>query len=150
MQAILKACLRLLPCSDQSLTHDPGTISNELYQNTNIALLCEDIVNGMIAANEFRGSGSSDHARSNSSELLSRNHQLSHDLHHHPLEVIVDIEKGDWDFKVQPGISSCFHLSRVLLTYGRRPSKGSDEHLRKCTEIYRIGIHNVETARCGE
>ena len=34
-----------------------GTITNELYQMTNLALLCEDIVNGMIAANEYRGTG---------------------------------------------------------------------------------------------
>ena len=150
MQVIIKACLRLLPCPGQSLTHDPDTISNELYQDTNVALLCEDIVNGMIAANEFRGTGSPDAPRSISSELLSRNHQHSHDLHHHPLKVIVDIEKRDWDFKVQPGISPCFYLSSILLTSGRRPSKGSDEHLRQCTEIYPIWIHNVETACCGE
>jgi hypothetical protein len=34
-----------------------GTISNELYQVTNLALLCEDTVNGVIAAIEFRGAG---------------------------------------------------------------------------------------------
>ncbi len=73
-----------------------------------MALLCEDIVNGMIAANEFRGTGSADPYLSTSSELLSRNDKRSNSSHQLPLEVIVDIEKRDWDFKVQPGMSLGF------------------------------------------
>jgi hypothetical protein len=86
-----------------SLTDHLDTISNELYQDTNVALLCEDIVNGMIAANEFRGPVSVDPSNSTSTELLSRSHR-PHNFHHPPLEVIVDIEKRDWDFNVQPGM----------------------------------------------
>ncbi len=69
----------------------------------------------MIAANEFRGTGSPDAPRSISGELLSRDQQHSHDLYRPPLEVIVDIEKRDWDFKVQPGISTCFMYQEVYL-----------------------------------
>jgi hypothetical protein len=57
----------------------------------------------MIAANEFRGPVSVDPSHSTSTELLSRS-QRPHNLYHSPLEVIVDIEKRDWDFKVQPGM----------------------------------------------
>jgi hypothetical protein len=80
-----------------------GTISNELYQVTNLALLCEDIINGMIAANEFRNSAGSDpylplHSAS-SLETSLQPHEG------HPLvEIIVDIERRDWLFNVQPGM----------------------------------------------
>jgi hypothetical protein len=90
---------------DYSLTYDTDTISNELYQDTNVALLCEDIVNGMIAANEFHGTSSSDPSFSIASEFLTRNDQRPPSIHHAPLEIIVDIEQRDWDFKVQPGMS---------------------------------------------
>jgi hypothetical protein len=89
----------------QLLICHSDTISNELYQDTNVALLCEDIVNGMIAANAFRGAGSPELSLPISSELLSRNDQRPLGLHHPPLKVTVDIEKRDWDFRIQPGRS---------------------------------------------
>jgi hypothetical protein len=88
------------------------TISNELYQDTNVALLCEDIVNGMIAANEFRGTGSPDLSLPISSK--SQNGQRPLGIHHPPLEVTVDIEKRDWDFKIQAGRS----LGNSLRSFG--------------------------------
>ncbi|PMD36870.1 hypothetical protein L207DRAFT_90676 [Hyaloscypha variabilis F] len=86
------------------------TISNELYQDTNVALLCEDIVNGMIAANEFRNTSSNDPLLPNSGELISRHDQRAHRLRHSEIEVIIDIEKRDWDFRVQAGA-----LRRVVM-----------------------------------
>lgn len=66
---------------------------------TNLALLCEDIVNGMMAANEFRGSTGSFPAVSGD--------MRSEDTHSSPsstpLEVIVDIEQRNWDYKIQAG-----------------------------------------------
>ncbi|KAE9378835.1 hypothetical protein N431DRAFT_148177 [Stipitochalara longipes BDJ] len=90
--------------------HHQDTISNELYQDTNVALLCEDIVNGMIAANEFRNTSSNDPLLPNSADLLSRNDQRPHRLRHSEIDVIIDIEKRDWDFKVQAGA-----LRRVVM-----------------------------------
>ena len=91
------------------LTYYADTISNELYQDTNVALLCEDIVNGMIAANEFRNTSSNDPLLPNSGELLSRHDQRAHRLRHSEIEVIIDIEKRDWEFRVQAGTSSVSH-----------------------------------------
>jgi hypothetical protein len=81
-----------------------------LYQDINVALLCEDIVNGMIAANEFRGTGSSDPSLSIASEFLTRNEQRPPGINHAPLEIIVDIEQRDWDFKVQAGMSPSIYF----------------------------------------
>jgi hypothetical protein len=131
---------------DRPLTNHPDTISNELYQDTNIALLCEDIVNGMIAANEFRGTGANDPALPMSSELLSRIKAQPRGAHHKPLEVIVEIEKRDWEFKIQPGKTNISLLiCQGLLTGCRRPAQSGDEHLWKCTKVYRIRIHYVTT-----
>ncbi len=85
-----------------SIEHQPGTIPNELYQETNLALLCEDIVNGMIAANEFRGAGSGDVAIPAMNEN-SRKIPESLDPHS-PIEIILDIESREWEYKIQPGM----------------------------------------------
>ncbi|KAH8585643.1 hypothetical protein B0O99DRAFT_646455 [Bisporella sp. PMI_857] len=81
------------------------TISNELYRITNLALLCEDLVNGMIVAGEFRGAESTDLSIAVSKDLgASYNPTLS------AVEIILDIERQDWVFKVQAGA-----LRRIMM-----------------------------------
>jgi hypothetical protein len=80
-----------------------GTIANELYQVTNVALLCEDIVNGMIAANEYRGTSTGSSSLPVSNEILSPYQPQAHHGHRTPLPIIIDIENRDWEFKVQAG-----------------------------------------------
>lgn len=82
-----------------------GTISNELYRTTNLALLCEDLVNGMIVAGEFRGAESTDIPTTVSTDLSAQESPRS--LPQRSLsavEIILDIEHQEWDFKVQAGI----------------------------------------------
>ncbi|KAG9236744.1 M3EW, histidine kinase-group I protein [Amylocarpus encephaloides] len=70
-------------------------VSNELYQVTNLALLCEDLINGMIAANEYNT------APTRSGDLsihISHQQQLRSQL-----AIILDIEGGDWEFTIQAG-----------------------------------------------
>ncbi|KAG4441077.1 hypothetical protein IFR05_003431 [Cadophora sp. M221] len=85
-----------------------GTISNELYQKTNLALLCEDIVNGMIAANGYRGNGDGSLAISNGT--ISSVGRQQDRAKQKQLEITLDIEHRDWDYNVQPGA-----LRRVVM-----------------------------------
>lgn len=89
-----------LVCSP--LTIDVGTISNELYQMTNLALLCEDVVNGMIAADKFRGNVDPSLPISITSSQVGQQQNQSQEKR---LEIILDIEHRDWDYDVQPGMS---------------------------------------------
>ena len=85
-----------------TVVEDP--ISNELHRTTNLALLCEDLVSEMIVAGEFRGAGSADISYAASNDLgTSQNSSTS------AVEVILDIEHQDWDFRVQAGIETCPH-----------------------------------------
>ncbi|KAH7360859.1 M3EW, histidine kinase-group I protein [Rhexocercosporidium sp. MPI-PUGE-AT-0058] len=78
-----------------------GTISNELYQMTNLALLCEDLVNGMIAAKEYRGTVDTSPGISNGT--MSQVARQQNQDQQNPLEIILDIEHRDWEYNVQPG-----------------------------------------------
>jgi hypothetical protein len=64
-------------------------------------LLCEDIVNGMIAANEFRGTDGTSFPVSLGQ--TSKGAQPQHRVLHHQLEVVVDIQNRDWEYRIQPG-----------------------------------------------
>ncbi|CZS95843.1 related to nik-1 protein (Os-1p protein) [Rhynchosporium graminicola] len=88
-----------------------GTISNELYQMTNLALLCEDIVNGMIAANEYRGT----------SDKTNVTTQPQNKDRSKRLEVILDIEHKNWEYNVQPGA-----LQRVVMNIFGNAQKYTD------------------------
>jgi len=102
---------RLSQTSIGALTAISGTISNELYQSANLALLCEDLVNGMIAAAEW--GGSPDPSVPMSNDVSQRNpHQLNHRRRRDAVEIIMDIEHYDWDFKVQAGA-----LRRVIMKW---------------------------------
>ncbi|KAK0100382.1 hypothetical protein ONS96_007662 [Cadophora gregata f. sp. sojae] len=96
-----------------------GTISNELYQMTNLALLCEDIVNGMIAAKEYRGTGDASLPGSNGTTS-----QFGRSVAAGPqkqLEIILDIEHRDWEYNVQPGA-----LRRVVMNIFGNAQKYTD------------------------
>ncbi|KAH6719671.1 M3EW, histidine kinase-group I protein [Leptodontidium sp. MPI-SDFR-AT-0119] len=94
--------------SFETSRNQQGTILNELYQRTNLALLCEDEVNGMIAANEYRGNGDTSPVISNGT-LSPVGGQLDRDQQKQ-LEITLDIEHRDWDYNVQPGA-----LRRVVM-----------------------------------
>ena len=77
------------------------TISNELYRTTNLASLYEDLVNGMIVAREFREGRYTDIYNIVPNDLeTSLKPPLS------AVEIILDIEHQDWDFRVQAGIDT--------------------------------------------
>ncbi|KAG4413400.1 hypothetical protein IFR04_013459 [Cadophora malorum] len=82
------------------------TISNELYRVTNLALLCEDLVNGMIVAREFRGAQST----YLSSIAPPNDLEASHNPPSPAVNIILDIEHQDWNFKVQAGA-----LRRIIM-----------------------------------
>ncbi|KAH6681445.1 M3EW, histidine kinase-group I protein [Halenospora varia] len=98
----------------------PGTIANELYQVTNLALLCEDIVHGMIAANEYRGTATGPELLPVSNDFCSPFRPKT-DKDRSSLQVIIDIEHRDWDFKVQAGA-----LRRVVMNIFGNAQKYTD------------------------
>jgi signal transduction histidine kinase len=73
-------------------------LSNELYQITNLGLLCEDVITGMIAANGFRGLESRD-----SSAMDDTYSKYSICTQQNSVDVTMDIERRDWSYRVQPG-----------------------------------------------
>jgi signal transduction histidine kinase len=84
-----------------------GPVANELYQVTNLALLCEDVIEGMVAANSFRANDAS-LVHSTISGLNQSEPQGSNwSEQRQQLEIVVDIENRDWDFRVEAGKSAC-------------------------------------------
>lgn len=72
-------------------------VSDELYQTSNIALLCEEIISTMVAAKEFSGI----HAQT---EISMREWQSESQTPSIPLvNSVLDFESREWNFKVQPG-----------------------------------------------
>lgn len=68
-----------------------------------MALLCEDVVNGMIAAKEFRATEEGMPLSSYSQPVRLQGNNSSE------VVIILDIELRDWNFKLQAG---------MLLTHG--------------------------------
>jgi hypothetical protein len=69
---------------------------------TDLARLCEDIVNGMIAAKEFHSVNETETPPYRPATPKLRG--ASHLAHEYPVEVILDFEDQDWDYMIQPGI----------------------------------------------
>lgn len=135
--------IRSLKHSDVNL----GPVSSQLYQATNLALLCESVVEGMVAANSFRGNSLNDVPLPSMSESLPpRRHQEPQ--HNSNLEIILDIEERDWDYKVEAGICLCLLKCMLLADNNRGDSKGSHEPSRQCTKVYRIWIYHYSTENC--
>jgi signal transduction histidine kinase len=85
-------------------------ISNELYQVANLALLCEDLLNGMIAGNEYQAPVTGTvNLPSHQTEIRSR------------LAIILDVESRDWDFTIQAGA-----LRRVVMNIFGNAQKYTD------------------------
>ena len=76
-----------------------GAISNELDNVSNVALLCEDIVCGVMAARNF-GVGDSSGRRESA---ISQPTTAVTPPPAEPVTIILDFENRDWNFLVQPG-----------------------------------------------
>lgn len=81
-------------------------VTNELYHTTNVALLCEDIINGMIIANEFRGAEIDPSVDSTPGGIARSPDNCAN------VRVVLDIEHLNWDFRLQAGRCFCTHRSR--------------------------------------
>jgi hypothetical protein len=111
-----------------------GTVSNELYHTSNIALLCENIINGMMAANEYRGNRSSDP----SIPVVPR--RQSSQIDRAAVNIILDIDHHDWDFRVQAG--EIMTPSQSEMTYmDRCTSPRYYEPVRELPKVYDFRVH---------
>ncbi|QSZ34751.1 hypothetical protein DSL72_007609 [Monilinia vaccinii-corymbosi] len=98
-----------------------GSFSSELHRVTNVALLCEDTINGMIAANHFRSVASTySFALSNGSP--SKKDGISSSGATAPLQIILDFEMRDWNYKVHAGA-----IQRILMNVFGNSQKYTDE-----------------------
>ncbi|KAM3078801.1 hypothetical protein ACMFMF_003733 [Clarireedia jacksonii] len=74
-----------------------GSFSSELHQVANVALLCEETINGMISANHFT---------KNSVDValgLSNGRNLRVSKINKPLRIILDFDDCDWIYKIHAG-----------------------------------------------
>lgn len=86
-----------------------GGISNELYKFSNIALLCEEVINGMIAASEYQHTQFAGTSKRPGIARITDPH-VQYEPHERPVEVILDIEFREWNFRIQPGA-----LRRIIM-----------------------------------
>lgn len=79
-----------------------GLLSNELDQTANVALLCEDIVDGIIAARGFGGNDDFDPRFGKDSKWQHESMRLL-PASDSRVEIVLDFQNRDWDFQFQPG-----------------------------------------------
>lgn len=93
------------------------SLPNELYSVTNIAVLCEEVVDGMIVAKKF------DHITS-SGGFSTGHRSLSQAAKglEKPVDVVLDFEKQDWRFLTQPGA-----LRRIIMNIFGNAQKYTDK-----------------------
>lgn len=89
----------------------PGSFSSELHQVVNVALLCEDTINGMIAANHFNKTPV------DAALGLSNGRNLS-TINKTPLQIILDFDDCDWIYKI--------HAGNVIYHYGSLEDRLTD------------------------
>ena len=94
-----------------------GLLPNELHSVTNIATLCEEVVDGMIAAKNFHDISNS-HNSTTGPELVS---QAVKDLKER-VEIVLDFETQDWHFLTQPGA-----LRRIIMNIFGNAQKYTDK-----------------------
>lgn len=96
-------------------TRTLGTTSNELFQKTNLALLCEDVLNGMIAANEYHAPSQDETSSIPPKDIASLIHAQIQQPNRAPLDIIIDIENRAWEFWIQGGTNySNYDLSCIF------------------------------------
>ena len=83
-------------------TDSSGSFSNELDLTANVALLCERVVDGLIATRGYTTIANHDTAARSGSP---RNAPYTY-----PVEIILDFEDRDWMFKIIPGA-----LRRIIM-----------------------------------
>jgi hypothetical protein len=67
-------------------------------------VLCEDVVEGMVAANSFRETSLVDPSIPGAAETELRSSGHETQRTRSPLEVVVDIERRDWHCRVEAGM----------------------------------------------
>ncbi|CAG8950652.1 hypothetical protein HYFRA_00002862 [Hymenoscyphus fraxineus] len=92
---------------------------NGLVQKINLALLCEQTVNGMIAANEYRSPAKDSTAVSD--HILDPYQPQTHLGRRNPLVIILDIESRKWYFKIHAGA-----VSRIIMNLFGNAQKYTD------------------------
>ncbi|CAG8982727.1 hypothetical protein HYALB_00001008 [Hymenoscyphus albidus] len=92
---------------------------NGLVQKINLALLCEQTVNGMIAANEYRSPAKDSTAVSD--HILDPYQPQTHLGRRNPLAIILDIESRKWYFKIHAGA-----VSRIIMNLFGNAQKYTD------------------------
>lgn len=92
------------PGSAQTDEEAPGMMSNELIKTTDLALLCEDLINGMMAASEYHGAGTDDPSSASSREFRTDLTTKNQSGRRKILDIILDIEHRDWFYNVQAGM----------------------------------------------
>ncbi|KAB8297341.1 hypothetical protein EYC80_002688 [Monilinia laxa] len=98
-----------------------GSFSSELHQVTNIALLCEDTINGMIAANHFRSVAPTYNLALSNGSSNNRGDKSSSGTTA-PLQIILDFEMRDWTYKVHAGA-----IQRILMNIFGNSQKYTDK-----------------------
>lgn len=94
-----------------------GRLPNELYSVTNIAILCEEVVNGMVVAKSY-----DDISSSRDSTTGPRSASQAAKASEKPVEIVLDFEKQDWRFLTQPGA-----LRRIIMNIFGNAQKYTDK-----------------------
>ena len=118
---------------EKSNKHEGGSLPSELYSFTNIALLCEEIVDGQIAANCFDdiSKTTSDKkvmSHKSTSQIPLRIPDAESTPGEHLVRIILDFEQQDWRFTTQPGA-----LRRIILNIFGNALKYTDKGFIKVT-----------------
>ncbi|ESZ95938.1 M3EW, histidine kinase-group I protein [Sclerotinia borealis F-4128] len=98
-----------------------GSFSSELHQVTNVALLCEDTINGMIAANHFRSVAPMYNLALSNGSPNKKDGVVGKGTST-PLQIILDFEMRDWTYKVHAGA-----IQRILMNIFGNSQKYTDE-----------------------
>ncbi len=94
-----------------------GSLQNELYSVTNLAVLCEEVVEGMMVAKSFDDISSSVNSTTSPQHVSQPAKAVKQ-----PVEVVLDFEKHDWLFLTQPGA-----LRRIIMNIFGNAQKYTDK-----------------------
>ena len=93
-----------------------GSLQNELYSVTNLAVLCEEVVEGMVVAKSFDDISSSVDPTTRLRHVSQPANAIKQ-----PVEIVLDFEKHDWHFLTQPGA-----LRRIIMNIFGNAQKYTD------------------------